>query len=189
MPRRKIKPLTFGELPRGGIPWSKLPGYVQNRVQNRPWDDTEADRFIQKIDRGFFIVRHPETEQRELWISAPTPRLANGISMIGTIEYPAHGHYPGEKFPEVDERLLLWLAPRRPDMNISMQQFMEMKEKIIARIEKEQQDIRHGAAEDIVDTAFTNAGDPAKVGRLERPIKPVAVNGLRKPSRIIQLHH
>lgn len=173
--------LTWGDVPRGGTRWQDLPEYVQDRVKNRPWDDTPEDQFLQRLDPGLFICRNPINHQREIWISAPEPQLANGISLICVLEYPPDpkAGYPGEEYPDVDERVLIMLGRLRPDMQFNYHEFMKMKEKMMERLERDKRMALEESNKRLAENVAASMTDHRKDGKIMRPVPSVVVQGLR----------
>jgi hypothetical protein len=130
MRNRKPGHLIDGPLQPGAIPWRDLPGWVQERLTNRPWDNTEDDKKVQSLFEGYFIVVNPYSSQRELWVSNP-PRHKNGCSLVCPIRWV------DEPQDAVDERILFAIRKYDPERGIDRNEADKMRVAALERSEKD----------------------------------------------------
>ncbi len=130
MRSRKPARLTDGPLQKGAIPWRDLPGWVQERVSNQPWDQTEDDKKVQALYEGYILVFNPYTGYRELWVSTP-PKHKNGFSKVTEI------HWPDEPKDAVDERILFLIRKYDPERGIDKREADRLRIRAMERLQRD----------------------------------------------------
>lgn len=164
-PGAKIEVVREARQP-GAQPWGELPQYVRDRIQIRPWADTEGDRRLQRLYDGYFVCRAPKTQIPEIWVSTP-PRDRSGISFLTEVDLkdePRHA---------IDERIVFVLRRLDPDRGIDERERRRLMRECYERIEKDrrlQGEIERLTAQERLLREVT---DPGKVGRLIRPVRSI----------------